>query len=615
MRAALALLLVSALARAPGPRVARRQPTCRPPLVAMTEKQERGQDAGRMQMPTGEEGMKNINRASPSEARIAELRSKVEKLKGMNAAILEGEALLNPKRPKPPLAQTVTPPARLEPSSAPTASPPSQTTAPRAADASTGVSATLPTPQAKESSANVPSAAATAPAVASAAGSQLTAPRVAVPVVAPVVAPGSAPGQTSSSIGGTWQKPPVIETYKPSGSGSWGIFERPTDISKAMGGGKQIGVNAPAESAEERAAKDRETEELLRAYLAATAAGDEFERQNGEAIAQALAEAKQLMRVGEVRKCVRTLEPFWRNCSVRSELGGRVGLELALAYDAACETDKAAELYEELLSSSSVQIRKLAKQLKFGLEAMELLGFEAQADMTDITAYAAMSEIDISNRYEQSYGGVWADLPIQSVEEALAVLQLAASDKALRRWEDERVRRALAVLRERPNWSAQRGAPLTGVWRLVLWVGRRGGVGADERLRQIISPAAQEGELRVSRLSGAGLFVAELEGAMRELPRPPDAARAAAAQPVEEVRRERAEEGRGGREGGGESVVELPPYELAFESYRLGPLRLPGGAPVRSTVIALDETLLVQMEQDQGADISAPATFLVWAQA
>jgi len=54
--------------------------------------------------------------------------------------------------------------------------------------------------------------------------------------------------KTTSGIGGSWAPPTDTEVHKPTGSGSWGVFERPADISKAFGGGKRIGVGAPEQN-------------------------------------------------------------------------------------------------------------------------------------------------------------------------------------------------------------------------------------------------------------------------------------------------------------------------------------------------------------------------------
>ena len=45
---------------------------------------------------------------------------------------------------------------------------------------------------------------------------------------------------------------------------SWGVFERPADISKAYGGGKKIGVGGFQEDEEERKRKQKAMEDRLR---------------------------------------------------------------------------------------------------------------------------------------------------------------------------------------------------------------------------------------------------------------------------------------------------------------------------------------------------------------
>ena len=171
---------------------------------------------------------------------------------------------------------------------------------------------------------------------------------------------------------------------------------------------------------------------------------------------------------------------------------------------------------------------------------------------------------------------------VKDAAAAVSLLKYAASSWVLQRWTERGVQQAVALLQREEDSRVQSGAPLTGVWRLVVQVGRRGNVWADERLRQTISPGAGARELRITRQQGVGPLVAELEGTMRERTPP--------------VRAQRA-----------------PRYDLAFGSRRLGLLRLPAGAPVVSTVLVLDTELLVTMEQEPDAGADGAASFTVWA--
>ena len=98
--------------------------------------------------------------------------------------------------------------------------------------------------------------------------------------------------QTTSGIGGTWypDTAAVDSTHKPTKSGSWGVFERPADISKAYGGGRQIGVGGYQPNEEELAAKRAETEARLKAYRKGQGADAELQAAHKDEIVAAAKE-------------------------------------------------------------------------------------------------------------------------------------------------------------------------------------------------------------------------------------------------------------------------------------------------------------------------------------
>ena len=75
--------------------------------------------------------------------------------------------------------------------------------------------------------------------------------------------------KTTTGIGGNWSPEVAAEVknekHKPKVS-TWGVFDRPADISKAYGGGRKIGVGGFQESEEEKAAKAAKTAAALAAY-------------------------------------------------------------------------------------------------------------------------------------------------------------------------------------------------------------------------------------------------------------------------------------------------------------------------------------------------------------
>lgn len=68
----------------------------------------------------------------------------------------------------------------------------------------------------------------------------------------------------TGSVGGRWEKPAEgveLDTHKP-GVGSWGVFERPKDMSKAYGGGRDPTLKRM--DPEETRRRDEETKAILR---------------------------------------------------------------------------------------------------------------------------------------------------------------------------------------------------------------------------------------------------------------------------------------------------------------------------------------------------------------
>ena len=95
----------------------------------------------------------------------------------------------------------------------------------------------------------------------------------------------ASPKQTTSGIGGSWAPNEDAEAsgHKPKVS-TWGVFERPSDISKAYGGGRKIGVDGYKPSEEEMAKKRKETEERLAKYRQGMGADAELEQEHMEEV-------------------------------------------------------------------------------------------------------------------------------------------------------------------------------------------------------------------------------------------------------------------------------------------------------------------------------------------
>ena len=139
--------------------------------------------------------------------------------------------------------------------------------------------------------------------------------------------------KTTSGIGGSWDQKAAakVERHKPTKAGSWGVFERPADISKAYGGGRQIGVGGYQVSEEEIAKKRAETEARLKKYRKGFGADEELEAAHKDEIVEAAKEARQLMRFGATKAALEELTNVRQWLCATTELGSETLLELGMA--------------------------------------------------------------------------------------------------------------------------------------------------------------------------------------------------------------------------------------------------------------------------------------------
>ncbi|XP_062179817.1 uncharacterized protein LOC133884429 isoform X2 [Phragmites australis] len=129
------------------------------------------------------------------------------------------------------------------------------------------------------------------------------------------------------------------EVYKPTVR-SWGMFPRPQNISKAYGGGRNIRRGGETQSAEEKAAKDKRTRELISAYR---------NRQNMIIDAKTKAE------------CTET------------ELHGMAALQWSICLDSLCRSKEAMSMYSKLKNHPNSEISKKANMFMFSFQAMDFM--------------------------------------------------------------------------------------------------------------------------------------------------------------------------------------------------------------------------------------------------
>ncbi len=253
--------------------------------------------------------------------------------------------------------------------------------------------------------------------------------------------------KTTTGIGGTWEKNPTseVETYRPA-NGGWGYFPRPKDISRAYGGGKKIEPTSTYEDELQKQNSVNDTREKLRQYRERVGIEVQSEKDHEEEIEAALSIGQLAMQRGVYNAAVSALEKVTKYCSTNSKLGGKVFLELAMAYEAVGRTNEAIQVYSTLCNSRMEDIKFNAKRLLYGIESMKFMREELKSEafsrkrvtqtFIDTTGLANISQNFDEKIYNTAYvdldkgGGFYRKLSenvVRSIREARQIL-LAATD-------------------------------------------------------------------------------------------------------------------------------------------------------------------------------------------
>lgn len=222
------------------------------------------------------------------------------------------------------------------------------------------------------------------------------------------------PKKTTTGIGGSWAKntTAAAETRRPS-RGSWGYFERPNDISKAYGGGRRVGAGQIDKEKMERSAE--ETRRKLQAYREKVGIEVQSEKDHAAEIEEALAIGQRAMERGMYGSAVSALEKVTKWCSSNSKVGGKVFLELAMAYEAVGRTKEAIAVYSTLTTCRIEEIKFNAKRLLYGIEAMEFMRNEAKSKAFSKKRVAdpfidATGLRNFAENFDDRYNTAWIDM-------------------------------------------------------------------------------------------------------------------------------------------------------------------------------------------------------------
>lgn len=160
------------------------------------------------------------------------------------------------------------------------------------------------------------------------------------------------------------------DLYKPKVS-SWGVFPRPGNISKKFGGGKVIRPGEMLETAEEKAAKEENTRQLLAAYKKKF--GLNIDPKLKSECEETLKDGDSLMNLGKLKEALPYYEKVMDKLTFQSELHGLAALQWSICQDSLNRSNEAQLMYERLQSHPNAQVSKKARQLIFSFQAMEMM--------------------------------------------------------------------------------------------------------------------------------------------------------------------------------------------------------------------------------------------------
>jgi len=177
--------------------------------------------------------------------------------------------------------------------------------------------------------------------------------------------------------------------YKPSVS-TWGVFERPPDISKAYGGGRTIrkeDIEDEAAIAERKArvakklAKYREDAGML--------SGNDY-----DAARKDLDAAKDFVKNGFMQQALELLEPWAiEKVGPKTEIGGQIIFNYAICLDNLQRRDEALKQYRRCIGNQYGTVSKQADRMVWG---MTTASRKMKADLFD---YMDAAKLDAYDEY------------------------------------------------------------------------------------------------------------------------------------------------------------------------------------------------------------------------
>uniref|UniRef100_A0A0E0HDR3 Uncharacterized protein n=1 Tax=Oryza nivara TaxID=4536 RepID=A0A0E0HDR3_ORYNI len=139
------------------------------------------------------------------------------------------------------------------------------------------------------------------------------------------------------------------------------MFPRPQNISKAYGGGRNIRLGGETRSAEEKAAKDKRTKELIAAYR--NSQNMIVDAKTKAECTEALKEGDELMNTGRLKQAL----PYYE------KVMQAVDFKWSICLDSLCRSKEAMSMYSKLKNHPNSEISKKANMFMFSFQAMDFM--------------------------------------------------------------------------------------------------------------------------------------------------------------------------------------------------------------------------------------------------
>ena len=200
-------------------------------------------------------------------------------------------------------------------------------------------------------------------------------------------------------------------SYKPTASTSWGVFERPKNISKAYGGGRNIPFGGESKDPEELEEKRKKTMAKIAQYRKKRLQLDNADLED-DTLSKAklgIERGKVLMRKGSLPSAREEFENAAKLVSPASTLGGEAQLQIAICCDSMGRYEEAKEKYKKLTTHRDYTIARQAENFLFGFDAMEELKTEKYK--YDKETYRPYFDAVSTGEFDTMFGKALGSLP------------------------------------------------------------------------------------------------------------------------------------------------------------------------------------------------------------